>query len=145
MSIEDFTEACKNGDIRLVTRLLTENLQLVNAPDLWGCVPLYYACRGGHLAVAQFLVEKGADVKHVYSGWSPFHSACKSGNLELVKWLLTIDPTLVDQLNKDGATLLASASLGGGVELVVWLFERGAVKDINKPDEFGRTPFDDGM
>jgi hypothetical protein len=51
--------------------------------------PLWNACRGGQLAVARFLVERGASVdwRAPWSGESVRDAARASGNEELIDWL----------------------------------------------------------
>jgi ankyrin repeat protein len=51
--------------------------------------PLWNACRGGQLATARFLVERGAsaDWRAPWSGETTMEAALVSGNDELVAWL----------------------------------------------------------
>jgi uncharacterized protein len=49
---------------------------------------LWHACRGGHLATAQYLIEKGTDRN--WLGWdhlTPLDGARQSGNTQLIAWL----------------------------------------------------------
>lgn len=49
---------------------------------------LWNACNGGQLAVAQFLVGKGADLDCVgHDGVTPRAAGARNGNVELVGWL----------------------------------------------------------
>ena len=49
---------------------------------------LWHACRGGQLAVAQFLVGRGADMNWIgYDDKTPLQVAEESGNGDLVVWL----------------------------------------------------------
>jgi uncharacterized protein len=46
------------------------------------------ACHGGQHGVAQYLLERGADLNWVgYDGLTPFDAATRSGADELVEWL----------------------------------------------------------
>ena len=55
---------------------------------------LWHSCRGGQLAVAQFLVERGGDRNWVgYDMKTPVDAARDSGNKELVRWLVSLGPT----------------------------------------------------
>jgi ankyrin repeat protein len=46
------------------------------------------ACHGGQQAVAQYLLERGADLNWVgYEGFTPLDAATRSGAGELVQWL----------------------------------------------------------
>lgn len=49
---------------------------------------LWHACRGGQLALAQFLIDRGADMHWVgYDSRTAFDVARVSGSAELVAWL----------------------------------------------------------
>ncbi len=49
----------------------------------------YIACRGGHLAVAQLLLEHGADIDAKgHFGATGLHWAALNGHAEVVRWLL---------------------------------------------------------
>lgn len=55
---------------------------------------LWHGCRGGQLAVAQFLIERGADRNWVgHDMKTPVDASRESGNKELVRWLVSLGPT----------------------------------------------------
>jgi ankyrin repeat protein len=50
----------------------------------------WHACRGGQQAVAQYLLERGADMNWIgYEGKTPLDVANESNNHELMQWLKT--------------------------------------------------------
>ena len=54
-----------------------------------GWTPLHYACTEGHLAVADYLINKGAKVNALSdSDTTPLMMAVRSGNIQLVRLLL---------------------------------------------------------
>ena len=60
---EEFFYACQKGYLATVSEALQENPALVCEQDACGRTPLHYACGSGHVAVAQYLIQKGAHVK----------------------------------------------------------------------------------
>lgn len=54
-----------------------------------GWTPLHYACTNGHLQVAEFLLDKGAQVNALSdSDTTPLMMAVRTGNIQLVRLLL---------------------------------------------------------
>ena len=54
-----------------------------------GWTPLHYACTNGHLQIAEFLLDKGAQVNALSdSDTTPLMMAVRSGNIQLVRLLL---------------------------------------------------------
>ena len=49
-----------------------------------------YACKHGHLEVAQWLLEKKSDINISAKDDDAFRCACYNGYLEVAKWLLTV-------------------------------------------------------
>ena len=99
---------------------------------------LSYAALHGKVEVAQFLVEKGADMdKAKNSGATPLFIACQQGHLGVVR-LLVEKGADVDEARDDGGTPLLSASHKGHLEAARLLLEKGA--DMNKANDNGYTP-----
>src|SRR5262249_20079899 len=96
----------------------------------------------GHADLARLLVEAGADVNepsrnaiHVY----PLHSAVESGNVGLLKLLLT-HGAKADPVEFLGATPLHSAAARGSREMVQELLAAGA--DPKRKTGDGKTAAD---
>jgi predicted Fe-Mo cluster-binding NifX family protein len=127
--------------------------------------PVSWACEEGHLAIAAFILDQGAQVsvddlvrfvgngnieiakmllengadKTVAGGdgWTPLHNASWGGHLEVVKMLLEkgVDITVA---TRDGSTPLHNASQNGHLEVVKILLEKGANTTVADGD--GWTP-----
>ena len=81
--------ACKEGNVKLVEKLLIPGAATATAVDSEGYTPLHYACQGGHVSIVQIfpdlvtlLTVKGSN------GYTPLHCACESGQLECVEYLI---------------------------------------------------------
>ncbi|KAF5682797.1 ankyrin protein 3 [Fusarium denticulatum] len=94
--------------------------------------PVSWACEEGHLAIARFLLDRGAQV-----GVDDFVRFVGNGNIEVVKMLLETgaDPAAAA---KDGQTPLHQALRNGHFEIAKMLVEAGA--DVMAADVDGRIP-----
>src|SRR5689334_10984710 len=86
---EALREAARAGDLTKVDALLAAGVP-VDAPARYGQTPLYFAAEKGHLAVAQRLVERGANVnvRDGFFGASALEMALQGGHRELARYLL---------------------------------------------------------
>ncbi|RKK80919.1 hypothetical protein BFJ68_g17676 [Fusarium oxysporum] len=94
--------------------------------------PVSWACEEGHLAIAAFLLEQGAQV-----GVDDFLKLVGNGNIEVVKMLLEKGADAA-AATTDGLTPLYEASQKGHLEIAKMLIEKGA--DVTTADKGGRTP-----
>ncbi len=60
--LEKLVEAAKCGDVESVSALVRRNPELINERDEFGATALHHAAFGGHRAVAQLLVQHGAEI-----------------------------------------------------------------------------------
>ncbi|KAI8051037.1 hypothetical protein BDF22DRAFT_694487 [Syncephalis plumigaleata] len=66
---EQLCFACKTGNLELARSLVSNYAVPINQEDRWQCVPLYYACFGGHYDLCKFLLESGATCDpHTFQG-----------------------------------------------------------------------------
>ncbi len=105
-----------------------------------GYTPLQLACFFGNVDVAQFLVERGADVHAVSRNpmaIRPLHAAVAGSHIDIARLLLAAgaDPNTEQQ---DGFRPLHSAAQNGNAELVRLLLAHGA--DPAQTDAKGRSP-----
>ena len=80
-------DACKNGNIDLVKKLLSYGAD-VNAKNNDGWTPLHYASRNGHTEIVKLLLEHGVDVNcKNNNGYTPLHLASEKRHTEIVNLL----------------------------------------------------------
>ncbi len=95
---------------------------------------LIEAIENGHLAIALYLIQKGASLDIIDAEKnSLLILAAKGGHYNIVEWLLKQNAD-VNDLNKDGCTALIEASRRGHLEIVELLVanENTSNEDINK-------------
>jgi ankyrin repeat protein len=123
----------------IVKVLVTEQLQDMNSRRFNnGSTPLHLVSREGHVEVAQFLVEHGADATaQDEDGWTPLHWASERGHIKLAQSLVQYGAHATAR-DKGGRTPLHRASLGGHIELARFLVRLGA--DATAQARGGWTP-----
>ena len=108
-------------------RLLVE--QGVDQGDGNGCTVLWWACHGGKLEIAQYLVEKGATLEKADNyGYTSLLVAVLYDRLEVVRYLLEQGANR-DKANNDGLTPLHRAAHNDHLEIAMLLMSYGA--DLN--------------
>lgn len=71
------------------------------------------------------------------------HRAAGSGHLPLLKYILSVWPSLVKQVDGMGQTCLHVACEGENSHLAVWLVEEGDAEGlVHLKDKEGKTPLD---
>jgi ankyrin repeat protein len=78
-----------------------------------------WACEYGHIAVVEFLLERGAEVDSVSGGMTGLHWAAHGGHLEIIKLLLERKASL-EARNIYGGTVLGQAlwsSMNSGLDV----------------------------
>ena len=110
----------------------------LNAKDEYGCAPLLWAARNGHIDMLKLLLDKGADVETAgYNGMRALHHVCNSSKEKCVEILLEADanPNATDDAN---STPLHWAAARGVLNIVVRLSDKGA--DPNVATKTGVRP-----
>ena len=152
--------ACKLGDCDAVLPLIDGGGANLERLDAEGRSPLYWACKMGHAAVVELLIEKGVDISYRYCGPDrdrenlkgfPLKAACEGGHGPVVSLLLKSLWAIVDKKRIRDAgfydpdtnsyschlALLRQSACDGDTAIVSILLENGGFYDT-EPD--GLTP-----
>lgn len=108
----DLPSAAIVGDADAVRRLLDLGLP-VDALDRQGCTALLRAAGGGHRAVVDLLLTRGATpVLAAHSGATPLSAAVSMRNVEIVDRLIAAGAPLEQRLPGDLTVLMVACALG---------------------------------
>jgi ankyrin repeat protein len=135
-------EASAAGKFDVVTHLVYNHPESINAFAEDGFTPLGLACYFGQYEVARYLVLKGADVNLPSNngfGVYPIHSAAAGNYTQIVRMLIEAN-ALVNVKQQAGSTPLHAAAQNGNIDLLILLLEHGA--DVNVRMEGGKLPAD---
>ena len=137
----DLYEAASIGDLDTVKSHIDNKPGLVNsyAPD--GFTPLGLSCFFGHITVAKYLIEKGANTSQSSNNplkVAPIRSACTISNYEIAE-LLVLNGADVNVREQADYAPLHIAAISGQTKLAKLLIENGA--EINSKMLNGKTPF----
>ncbi|XP_048241179.1 uncharacterized protein LOC124126740 isoform X2 [Haliotis rufescens] len=113
------------GSLEWVKQLLSRRVDVDCRRRSW--TPVMGAARYGHRDVVELLVGKGADVSLVdRRGDNTLHIACIGGDLETVKFVLSLNVVDIDARNNDGGTAADRARLYRHTRVLDLLVSRGA-------------------
>ncbi|XP_067653306.1 putative ankyrin repeat protein RF_0381 [Haliotis asinina] len=119
--------ACLGGNVELVKYVLSQNNMGINIRMPCWKTPLMLAAEKGHKDVVELLVDKGADVSlNVKTGGNVLHLACYGGQLDVVKYLLSLSFININIRGWEKMTPIMVAAYQGHKEVVELLVKRGA-------------------
>lgn len=120
--MSDIFEAIRSGDRAAVASIIDADPRAAGAVAN-NVSALMTALYHGRRELAELLIERGARVA--------FHEACALGDIATARGALDRDPSLVNQLSRDGFPPLGLAIFFRHPALARFLVERGA--DVNLP------------
>jgi ankyrin repeat protein len=133
----DLPAAAIVGDVDAVRRLLDLGFG-IDTPDTQGCSALLRAAGGGHRAVVDLLLERGADPQRAAkTGATPLSAAVSMRQGEVVERLLRAGAQLEHRLPGDVTVLMLAAALGLP-DVCARLLAAGA--NVQASDAQGLTP-----
>ena len=133
----DLPAAAMAGDADAVRRLLDLGLPL-DAVDAQGCSALLRASGGGHRAVVDLLLARGAQTQQVaHTGATPLSAAVSMRHVEIVDRLLATGARLEQRLPGEVTVLMLGAALGLP-DMCARLMTAGA--NVHATDAQGLTP-----
>lgn len=133
-------DAAKKGNLARLQRLVTQ--ENINCRDAQGrnSTPLHLAAGYNNLDVAEFLLERGADVNaQDKGGLIPLHNASSYGHLDIAALLIKYN-TVVNATDKWGFTPLHEAAQKGRTQLCALLLAHGS--DAFLKNQEGQNPVD---
>lgn len=147
--INNYTPSCyaaMSGQIEVLKYLWTKGAEIVRCRQfVYSPITFEMACLYGHTNIVKFMYEQvfpilnESDKEMILNGskWFnlfPFHLACFNGNLEIVKYLFTIEEIVNNQLNAvddKGMTPLCYACLNGSLNVVKFLVNSQKLQLVN--------------
>ena len=129
--------AAELGDMEMLKFLISRKCN-IEAQDIAGLTPLFYAIKADNLEVVQFLISAGANKEHKeIVGRTPIYTAAFGSSLKMVKFLsdLGCDINAASKLNR---TALSKACYAGRTEMVEFLLSLPNIK-IDLRDTKGRS------
>ena len=131
-------QACQNGHVEFITRLLKISNIDTDEVSSHGDTPFHVACVHGNVHVLELLCNAGVDIeKKTGRGSTPFIIACRHGHLKVIEFLLYkgIDPNI---RTSEGYTGLHVAYINNHFHVIKYLLEAACV-NINTNDNRGKT------
>jgi ankyrin repeat protein len=127
-------DAAKTGDLAKIQELLKDNPELVSSKDENGATALHWAATTGHRDVVELLLANKADVDARTYSRKHVDVLLPTSSVEDMQ---NFNSGMVGR-EKEGATPLIWATLGGKKEVAELLIAHGA--DVNARSDDGATP-----
>ncbi|XP_046337771.2 ankyrin repeat domain-containing protein 17-like [Haliotis rufescens] len=119
--------ACLGGHVEVVKYVLSQDMVSINSRGWKKMTPAMTAAERGHKEVVELLVNEGANVTLVNKkGDNLLHSASRGGNVEVVKFVLSLDMVSINSRGWKNMTPAMTAAVKGHKEVVELLVSKGA-------------------
>lgn len=132
MTTTNLFEAIRAGDVEAARALIEAAPDRANAAGDGGMAPLMVATYMGHTRMIELLLANGATLD--------VFSAAALGEVDALRALLDVDPTLVSVYSPDGWTALHLAAHFGQTEAARLLIERGASATLRSRNAMENHP-----
>ncbi|XP_067685531.1 serine/threonine-protein phosphatase 6 regulatory ankyrin repeat subunit A-like [Haliotis asinina] len=128
--------ACHGGNMEIVNYIRIQNIVDINSKDDEGMTAVLVAASLGNREVLDFLVRQGADMLVADNdGQNILHLACKEGNVEIVKYILTKKLLGINTKGIRGMPPVLQSAYYGKREVFDVLVKQGA--DLSVVDKNG--------
>jgi len=128
--------ALRTGDVETIKPLVLAGID-INYPNSKGITPLHVVAQEGHVAVAQILLQNGANLHARYDDlWTPLHLAAQNGHLEMTTLLINYGGRVLGP--KDDFSPLHFAAQEGYLDIAQLLLTHDA--DVSARYHNGWTP-----
>ena len=153
-------QAAASGNTEIASVLLkslnsSEKISLILSPDENGMTAFHRSCLKGHLEFSHWLIHEYKNCKSESdpplqivqdnNGDTPLVYAVNGQELEIVRWLVSIDPDSMKTRNKKQENVLHQAAASGNTEIASVLLKSlnssEKISLILSPDENGMTAF----
>jgi ankyrin repeat protein len=133
----DIFEAARAGSLLQVEAFLEAEPALLQATDGDGLTPLHHAVLGAQANLAEYLLDRGADISAVDAeDRTPLHHAANAGDPEAVALLLARGASVMAREFRGRTPLFIATNWGENLEVVEQLIAAGAdVNDITPRGE----------
>ncbi|XP_062593371.1 ankyrin-2-like [Saccostrea cucullata] len=130
--------ACRYGRFEMSKMLLDRFPHLLTVKDINGNSVLHTAAWGGNTDLLKYLLKKKLNIDEKQNeGKTVLNLCCYTGKIEMCKYLVKTYPYLLDITDNNGQNVLHDAALGGNVDLIIFLVEKGL--DIKSTGNDGST------
>ncbi|XP_048250105.1 ankyrin repeat domain-containing protein 17-like isoform X2 [Haliotis rufescens] len=130
--------ACCGGDAETVKSVLSPNVVDIDGRGWRRRTPMMEAADRGHREVVELLVSKGANVSLVDGGGNnSLHYACCGGDVETVKYVLSLNVVDIDGRGEVSRTPVMCAARWRNREVVEFLVSKGA--NVSLVDKIGNN------
>ncbi|XP_048242365.1 ankyrin repeat domain-containing protein 17-like [Haliotis rufescens] len=129
-------EACQEGNLDAVTHIVSGGLADINCRGRLGRTPVIVAATAGHLSVVNFLIRQGCGILEVDdNNDTVLHVACMSGNVDVVKCILSSYTINMEKRGRYGWTAIVTSAYYGSKNVFDFFIRKGC--DLSVVDDDG--------